>query len=112
MSARFRKSGYAGALLVRDSPARAGEVGIDRHIPLVLGVHVAASRVGLPDFDHRARHGSPVVIKNAPGADDALLERRAIMLSVKSTSLPAISLSQQSVGPLVSASDRGMTTGV
>src|SRR5207249_4191400 len=63
------------ALLVGERAPRAGEVGIERRIVLVLAVQVAPGRIALPELDQRLRNRPAIAVEQPPGEDDALAQR-------------------------------------
>ena len=65
---------------VGDGVTAAGEVGIKRSVVLIDGVGVAASGVGLPDFDERVRKRAAVFVDDAAGDDDALADGFGVVL--------------------------------
>src|SRR3546814_12377870 len=60
------------ALVVGDGAAIAGEIRIERRVVLVDGVAVTAGRIGLPQFDQRARHRPDVFVEHTPASAHAL----------------------------------------
>src|SRR5471030_3000587 len=65
------------AVVVGAGAATAGEVGIERRVVLVPGMMVAASRVALPDLEHRPRDRFAVFVEHAAMNYDALAQRLA-----------------------------------
>src|SRR3546814_4867877 len=57
------------ALVVGDGAAIAGEIRIERRVMLVDGVAVTAGRIGLPQFDERARHRPTVFVEHTTAQD-------------------------------------------
>src|SRR6187200_2099161 len=68
-------------LSVGERAAGAGKVRIERRIVLVGTVRVAARSVRLPDLDQGMRNRLAVLIEHAAGDDDALADRRALVLA-------------------------------
>src|SRR5206468_3756720 len=60
------------ALVVGAGAAEAGESGIERQVPPVAGMTVAAVRVRLPDLDQRVRDRRAVAVEDAALDPDAL----------------------------------------
>src|SRR5690349_18544483 len=78
--ARFDGDEAVRAVLIRQGAASTAEIRIQRSGMLVLGMSVAAGRVGLPNLDEGARDGPSITVKNASAHDDALAEGFTRML--------------------------------
>ena len=50
---------------------------IERRLVLIVGMRIAASRVGLPDLDEGIGNRAAIFIEDAPAHDDALANRLA-----------------------------------
>src|SRR5215469_844400 len=68
------------SLLVADDAADTREVGIERRRPIVPGMDVPASCVGLPNLNHRVGYRPFILIKHAPSDDDALAQGLTLVL--------------------------------
>src|SRR5262249_48490817 len=78
---RLDRDEAVAAVAVRETPAGAGEVRVERGGMLVDLVLVPPGRVRLPDLDERAGNGPAGLVEHAPVDDDALAERLAVVLS-------------------------------
>ena len=59
---------------IRDGPATAAEVRIERGPVTLLVVAVASARIGLPELDQHARQATSVLVEHAPVDDQALAD--------------------------------------
>jgi hypothetical protein len=57
-----------------------GEIRVERRVVLIDRMVIAPGRVALPQFKQRPRHRPAVLVEHAPGHDDALAERLALVL--------------------------------
>src|SRR5689334_19507812 len=68
------------ALLICNSAAGSGEVGIDWRRMLVLDMQVPSRGICLPDLDERVRNRPSIAVENAPRHNDSLTQRFSRML--------------------------------
>src|SRR5579883_215440 len=71
ISARLDREETVIAVVVRDDPARAGEIGVERR-RMIVAPKIASCGIALPKLHERSSHRPSVFIKHAPGNNNAL----------------------------------------
>src|ERR1700704_2372267 len=69
------------AVLIRDHPAAAAEIGIDRRNISIVAMTIAAAGIGLPHLDKRIGHRPAVAIEHM-SVDDGLFADRLTLLGI------------------------------
>ena len=70
------------SIFIGEAASRTGKVRVERGCVLFDLVQIAAGRIGLPDFDERIANWTTAIVEHAPGNDDALTNRLAILYRV------------------------------
>ena len=80
ISARFDRDEFVIACGIGFCATGSGEIRIERRGVLIDNMNVTAARIGLPDFEQRMRHASPVFIANMAVHNNAFAEGFTLVL--------------------------------
>src|SRR5437588_1127225 len=71
---------FIPTLVVRYHAPCPGKIWIERRVMLIVDVDVTSGGICLPDLDQRVRHRAAVLVEHPARDDDALPDRRALVL--------------------------------